>query len=95
MLQEASIVQDWINEGIEKGMEKGIEKGIEKGRIKTLQEDILDVLEERFGIIKKGLGKRVKAIDDPDVLKSLFKKSIKVASMDELTRILNEVLEEE
>ena len=95
MLQEASIVQDWINEGIEKGMEKGIEKGIEKGRIKTLQEDILDVLEERFGIIKKGLGKRVKAIDDPDVLKSLFKKSIKVASLDEFARILNEVLEEE
>jgi len=37
----------------------------------------------------------VKAIDDPDVLKSLFKKSIKVASLEEFARILNEVLEEE
>jgi len=82
MLQEASIVQDWINEGIE------------KGRIKTLQEDILGVLEERFGIIKKGLGKRVKAIDDPDVLKSLFKKSIKVAGLGEFAILLQEVEEE-
>jgi len=26
MLREASIVQDWINEGIKKGIEMGIEK---------------------------------------------------------------------
>jgi len=71
-----------------------MEKGMEKGRIKTLQEDILDVLEERFGIIKKGLGKRVKAIDDPDVLKSLFKKSIKVAGLGEFAILLQEVEEE-
>jgi len=95
MLQEASIVQDWINEGIEKGIEKGIEEGIEKGEIKALQGAILDILEERFGMIKKGTGKKLELIDDPAVLKSLHKKSIKVASLVEFARILNEVLEEE
>jgi len=42
MPKEASIVQDWINEGME------------EGEMKALQGAILDVLEERFGIIKSG-----------------------------------------
>jgi len=44
MPKEASIVQDWINEGMEEGMEEG--------EMKALQGAILDVLEECFGIIK-------------------------------------------
>ena len=91
MLREASIVQDWINEGIE----KGIEKGKKSGKLEVLQEDILDILEERFGIIKKGISRKLELIDDPAVLKSLHKKSIKVASLDEFAKILDEVLEEE
>jgi predicted transposase YdaD len=91
MLREASIVQDWINEGIE----KGIEKGKKSGKLEVLQEDILDILEERFGIIKKGISRKLELIDDPAVLKSLHKKSIKVASLDEFAKILEEVLEEE
>jgi len=101
MLREASIVQDWINEGMEKGvelgmekgMEKGMERGMEKGQIKTLQEDILDVLAERFGLIKKGMGKKIKAIDDPLVLKSLHKKSVKVTSLEEFAGLLEELEE--
>ena len=87
MLREASIVQDWINEGIEKGKKNG--------KLETLQEYILDILEERFGIIKKGVSRKLELIDDPAVLKSLHKKSIKVASLDEFAKILEEVLEEE
>ena len=53
MLQEANIVHDWINEGIE------------KGEVKATRNDILDVLDERFGVVKKGIGIRLAAIDDP------------------------------
>ncbi len=79
MLREASIVQDWINEGME------------KGQIKTLQEGIPDVPAECFGLIKKGIGKKIKAIDDSLVLKSLPKKSIKVASLEEFAGLLDEL----
>ena len=83
MLQEANIVQDWINEGIE--------KGIEKGEVKATRNDILDVLGERFGVVKKGIGIRLAAIDDPAVLRSLLKKSVKVKSLAEFIRLLEEV----
>jgi|GEM_PF-3981329 len=63
MLREASIVQDWINEGME------------KGEIKALQDAILDILEERFGLLRKNIGKKIKAIDDPALLKSFFSRS--------------------
>jgi len=51
----------------------------------------LDVLEERFGIIKKGIGKKIRAIDDPVVLRSLHKRSIKIAGLEEFVRLLEEV----
>jgi predicted transposase YdaD len=91
MLQEANIVQDWINEGIEKGIEKGIERGIEKGEVKATRNDILDVLGERFGVVKKGISARLAAIDDSAVLRSLLKKSVKVESLAEFIRLLEEV----
>ena len=91
MLQGADIVQDWINQGMEKGMAKGMEKGMERGEVKAIQEAILEVLSERFGIIKGGLSKKLAAIDDAAVLRPLLKKSIKVESLEEFARLLDEV----
>jgi predicted transposase YdaD len=91
MLQEASIVQDWINEGLEKGLERGRKAGKIEGEIEALQRDILEVLEERFGAIKKGIGKKLATVDDPAVLRSLHRRSIKVNSLEEFARLLEEV----
>ena len=79
MLQEASIVQEWINEGLK------------KGKVETLQDAILEVLKERFGGVKNGIGSKLSAIDDPAVLHSLHKKSVKVESLEEFARLLEEV----
>ena len=79
MLQEADIVQDWINEGME------------KGAIKAIREDILDVLSERFGVVKTGIGKKLAGIDDPAVLRSLLRRSVKVESLEEFMRLLEGV----
>ncbi|MGQ9532469.1 MAG: Rpn family recombination-promoting nuclease/putative transposase [Desulfotomaculales bacterium] len=99
MLQEASIVQEWINEGLAKGLEKGLAEGLERGRkegklegeIETLRRGIQDVLEERFGRIKRGMGRKLAAIDDPAVLRLLHRKSVKVESLEEFARLLEEV----
>lgn len=76
MLQGADIVQDWINEGFQKGMEKGMEKG----EVKAIREGILDVLVERFGAIKQGIGAKLAAVGDPAVLRSLLRRTIRVGA---------------
>jgi len=91
MLQEADIVQDWINEGFQKGMERGMERGLEKGQIKATREGILDVLAERFGVVRQGIAAKLAAIEDAAVLRSLLKKSVKVESIEEFARLLEEV----
>jgi hypothetical protein len=83
MLRDAGIVQDWINEGIEKGRLQG--------QIATLQSSIIEVLTERFGVIKKGLSQKLAEIDDPAVLRSLLRKSTKVESLEEFIQVLEEV----
>jgi len=87
MLQEASIVQEWINEGLEKGKKAGKVEG----EIEALKNAILEVLEERFMRVKKGISGKLSAIDDPAVLRSLHRKSVKVESLEEFARLLEEV----
>jgi len=78
-LKEADIVKEWLRE-----------RG-EKGKIETLREDIMEVLQERFGIMKKGINKQLQEIDDPSLLKFLLKKSIKVQSLEEFEKVLEQI----
>ena len=75
MLRNAGIVQDWINEGFNQGFNQGVEKGKFQGEVATLQGGIIDVLTERFGVLKKGLSQKLAEINDPAVLRSLLRKS--------------------
>ena len=86
-MKESSIVQDWINEGIQKGMEKGMQKG----KIEALREDILEILEERFDLVTRGIDKKLRETDSPAVLRFLLKKSARVNSIEEFQEILKTV----
>ena len=46
---------------------------------------------QRFGVLKKGLSQKLAEIDDPAVLRSLHRKSIKVESLEEFMRLLGEI----
>jgi len=85
-LRDAGIVQDWINEGFN----QGIEKGRLQGQIATLQSNIVEVLTERFGMLKRGLA-QVAEIDDPAVLRDLHRKSAEVESLEEFMQLLEQV----
>jgi len=78
-LKEADIVKEWLREREE------------KGKIETLREDIMEVLQERFGIMKREINKRLREIDDPSLLKFLLKKSIKVQSLEEFEKVLEQI----
>lgn len=67
----------------EKWIEQGIQQGIQQGILEASRGDLIEVLEERFGTVSQTLRTRLRAITDPDVLKSLHKKALNTGSLEE------------
>jgi len=65
------------------------EMAIEKGIKETRQQDILDLLEKRFGKLPETLIKTIKKIDDLTFLKQLVITTISVNSVAEFERLIN------
>jgi predicted transposase YdaD len=96
MLKEASIIEDWINEGREEGREKGREEGIqegtEKGIIKGreegiekgLRESVRLLLGEKFGLTDQEAGQLLEGVKSVDRLRSILKKGLKTNELNEL-----------
>ena len=97
-MYESSVVQHFaekalkqgIEQGIERGIEQGIEQGIERGGRERAIEDLLDVLEIRFGLAASDpLAARLGAIDDVQRLKQLFRAAIQVPSLEAFRNLLD------
>ena len=70
--------------------EQGIEQGIERGVRERAIEDILEVLEVRFGLIPAHpFAAPIAAIDDLQRLKWLLRAAVQVDKLDEFQRLLN------
>ncbi len=76
----------WLDEGIEKGIEKGRKEGI----LQEAQTTIIDILNERFGKIPSTLPNSVKKIEDHSVLRELRKHALKVNSIKEFKKLIQE-----
>ena len=85
-MYESSVVQYFT----EKALEQGIERGIEQGGRERAIEDLLDVLEIRFGLAASDpLADRIRAIDDVQRLKQLFRAAIQVPSLEAFRALLD------
>ena len=78
-----TIAERWIQKGIKQGLEQGIKQGIQQGLLLEAQEMLLELLEERFGIVPRSIAKKIKEIDSREVVKGLFKIAIRVNSLEE------------
>lgn len=74
-----------------RGRTEGKIEGKIEGELETLRKDIIDILSERFGVIKADLSNKLGAIDDPVVLRILLKKSVTVASLEEFISLLGKL----
>ena len=82
-MYESSVVQYF--------MEKGIKQGIEQGSRERAIEDLLDVLEIRFGLVASDpLAACIGAIDDMQRLKQLHRAAIQVPSLGSFRHLLDE-----
>jgi hypothetical protein len=93
-----------IEKGIEKGFEKGIEKGIEKGKflgleegknlgmLESLQEIIVDALFERFNYTPWHILQQIRAIQNRDILKIIFRQIFRCHDIKEFEEALNQIM---
>ena len=81
-MYESSVVQYFT--------EKALKQGIEQGGRERAVEDLLDVLEIRFGLAaSEPLADRIGAIDDVQRLKQLFRAAIQVPSLETFRNLLD------
>jgi len=84
-----SIVYDIIKkEGIEEGIEKGIEKGRREGTENAKIDDVLSVLETRFGIVPTKVEEGVKKIKGTKKLDYILKNAVLVKDLEDFQKIL-------
>ena len=93
-MYESSVVQYFtekaLEQGIKQGLEQGLEQGIERGSRERAIEDLLDVLEIRFGLAASDpLAARIGAIDDVQRLKQLHRAAIQVPSLEAFRPLLD------
>jgi Putative transposase, YhgA-like len=69
--------------------EMALERGQQIGIKETRQQDILDLLERRFGKLPETLIKTIKKIDDLTFLKQLLIETITVNSLSEFEQLIN------
>jgi hypothetical protein len=79
--QERKGIMEIVTSWMEKGIERGMQQGMRQGMLKKAQEDILDVLQARFGEVPYGLRERIQAIADEAELKRLHRQSALAESM--------------
>ena len=82
-MYESSVVQYFT--------EKGIEQGIKQGGRERAIEDLLEVLEIRFGLAASDpLAARIEATDDVQRLKQLFREAVQVPSLEAFRHLLDQ-----
>ena len=74
-------------------MEQGFQQGVQQGCMRTAKENVTDVLDIRFGTVTKTVLKKMKEIDDPDLLRILFKKAMVAKSLDAFKKDMDLVLQ--
>ncbi|MBW1940934.1 MAG: hypothetical protein JRI28_06110 [Deltaproteobacteria bacterium] len=78
--EETAMLAQYIRE---KGKREGIQQGMRQGVIKTNKENVIEILELRFGKIPPEIIDKINRTDDLSTLKRLLKKAVQIKEMDD------------
>ena len=67
------------------------QEGIEEGKIEIARENIIIVLEVRFGKVHLNICESVNLINDLSVLKKLHRNAILISSVEDFAELINEI----
>jgi hypothetical protein len=83
-MRESSTYQAILREGRTEGRTEGRDEGRNEGLVLARQEDLLEVLRERFQIVPAELEARVRATTDPERLRSALRHAFHISSPAEI-----------
>jgi hypothetical protein len=73
----------------EEAMEQGLEQGLEQGTLRNQRENILELLQVRFGEVPQSVVEAVNRLEEITTLKQLHRQTISVGSIAEFEQLLN------
>ncbi|MEJ5349871.1 MAG: Yae1 family protein [Desulfosoma sp.] len=82
-----------LEKGLEQGLERGLEQGMQQGTLEATREHIIETLDARFQDIPKDVLRCLRRIQEVDALKILFKRALRVRSLDEFQESLKRLLD--
>ncbi|MFM7369419.1 MAG: transposase, partial [Sphaerospermopsis kisseleviana] len=62
--------------------------GIRQGSLQTSRENVIEILEIRFGNVSDDLKNQINSLEDLQLLKSLHKQAITIASVEDFEQLL-------
>ncbi|MBF0497539.1 MAG: DUF2887 domain-containing protein [Deltaproteobacteria bacterium] len=89
-LTDTTAGQQLIDIGIQKGIQKGIRQGIRQGILQKAREDILEILEVRFGRVPQEVTDVTNELTDLSRLNVLLKRAALVGGIDEFVEGLGQ-----
>jgi hypothetical protein len=75
--------------------EEGRQEGRQEGTLETSREFVMEILETRFGEVPSSIVEFINGIDDPSVLKTIFKRAIAIKSVAQLQQVLEQITSRE
>jgi hypothetical protein len=69
----------------------GHERGVAEGIIQQRREDVLEVLEVRFGEVPTEISQKINGIEDPALLKTLLREAIAIESVEQFGGYLEQI----
>jgi predicted transposase/invertase (TIGR01784 family) len=72
----------------QEGLQEGLQEGRQEGFVLSRQQDVLEVLEIRFGLIPEGLKEAVESIQEEDRLRALHRTAVQCADVESFAKHL-------
>jgi len=77
-------IQQGVQQGIQQGIQQGVQQGVQRGIIKNAKENILEILELRFGKVPPEIVEKINQTNDPEILRNFLKQGVQAKNLDQL-----------
>ncbi len=74
---------------LEIAKEEGVKEGRDLGMLETAREMVVDALIEKFAMMPSHISKRIRAVQNSDALKVLFRQIFRCKDIGEFEAVLN------